>query len=216
MKNLHDRLRSRGASALTDEELLALLIEAEGDNRDPQSVARQLIAACGSMAEVAHTELSRLRMTEGLGLRRAERLTVAAEFGRRVARATARDVECITSDGDVVQLMRPIFDGMSHEECWALYLTSSNRIIERQRVSQGGVQATVVDHRLIVKRALELLSTQIILVHNHPSGAASPSDADKVLTRKIKEAAALFDIQLLDHIIISSEGHFSLRREGMM
>lgn len=216
MKNLHDRLRSRGASALTDEELLALLIEAEGDNRAPQSVARQLIAACGSMAEVAHTELSRLRMTEGLGLRRAERLTVAAEFGRRVARATARDVECITSDGDVVQLMRPIFDGMSHEECWALYLTSSNRIIERQRVSQGGVQATVVDHRLIVKRALELLSTQIILVHNHPSGAASPSDADKVLTRKIKEAAALFDIQLLDHIIISSEGHFSLRREGMM
>lgn len=216
MKNLHDRLRSRGASALTDEELLALLIEAEGDNRDPQSVARQLIAACGSIAEIAHTELSRLRMTEGLGLRRAERLTVAAEFGRRVARATARDVEYITSDGDVAQLMRPIFDGMSHEECWALYLTSSNRIIERQRVSQGGVQATVVDHRLIVKRALELLSTQIILVHNHPSGAASPSDADKVLTRKIKEAAALFDIQLLDHIIISSEGHFSLRREGMM
>lgn len=216
MKNLHDRLRSRGASALTDEELLALLIEAEGDNRDPQSVARQLIAACGSIAEIAHTELSRLRMTEGLGLRRAERLTVAAEFGRRVARATARDVECITSDGDVVQLMRPIFDGLSHEECWALYLTSSNRIIERQRVSQGGVQATVVDHRLIVKRALELLSTQIILVHNHPSGAASPSDADKVLTRKIKEAAALFDIKLLDHIIISSEGHFSLRREGMM
>ena len=216
MKNLHDRLRSRGASALTDEELLALLIEAEGDNRDPQSVARNLIAACGSIAEIAHTELSRLRMTEGLGLRRAERLTVAAEFGRRVARATARDVECITSDGDVAQLMRPIFDGMSHEECWALYLTSSNRIIERQRVSQGGVQATVVDHRLIVKRALELLSTQIILVHNHPSGAASPSDADKVLTRKIKEAAALFDIQLLDHIIISSEGHFSLRREGMM
>ena len=216
MKNLHDRLRSRGASALTDEELLALLIEAEGDNRDPQSVARQLIAACGSIAEIAHTELSRLRMTEGLGLRRAERLTVAAEFGRRVARATARDVECITSDGDGAQIMRPIFDGMSHEECWALYLTSSNRIIERQRVSQGGVQATVVDHRLIVKRALELLSTQIILVHNHPSGAASPSDADKVLTRKIKEAAALFDIKLLDHIIISSEGHFSLRREGMM
>ncbi len=216
MKNLHDRLRSRGASALTDEELLALLIEAEGDNRDPQSVARQLIAACGSIAEIAHTELSRLRMTEGLGLRRAERLTVAAEFGRRVARATARDVECITSDGDVAQIMRPIFDGLSHEECWALYLTSSNRIIERQRVSQGGVQATVVDHRLIVKRALELLSTQIILVHNHPSGAASPSDADKVLTRKIKEAATLFDIQLLDHIIISSEGHFSLRREGMM
>ena len=155
-------------------------------------------------------------MTEGLGLRRAERLTVAAEFGRRVARTTSRDVESIASDSDVAMLMRPLLDGLNHEECWALYLTSSNRIIERQRVSQGGVQATVVDHRLIVKRALELLSTQIILVHNHPSGTASPSEADKVLTLKIKEAAALFDIKLLDHIIISAEGHCSMRREGMM
>lgn len=216
MKNLHDRLRSRGATALTDEELLALLIEAESDNRDPQSVAHNLISVCGSIAEIAHTDLSRLRMAEGLGLRRAERLTVAAEFGRRIARATSRDVECIASDSDVATLMRPLLDGLSHEECWALYLTSSNRVIERQRVSQGGVQATVVDHRLIIKRALELLSTQIILVHNHPSGAASPSEADKALTHKIKEAAALFDIKLLDHIIISAEGHFSLRREGMM
>ena len=105
---------------------------------------------------------------------------------------------------------------MKHEECWVLYLTSSNRLLERQRVSQGGVQATVVDHRLIIKRALELLSTQIILTHNHPSGAAEPSAADKVLTRKVAEAAALFDIKVLDHVIISSEGEFSFRREGLM
>ena len=97
-----------------------------------------------------------------------------------------------------------------------LRVTSSNRLLERQRVSQGGVQATVVDHRIIVKRALELLSTQIILVHNHPSGAAEPSAADKTLTRKLKDAAALFDIKLLDHIIISSEGNFSFLRDGLM
>lgn len=216
MKNLHDRLRSRGAGALTDEELLALLIEAEDDSRDPKSIAGKLLSSCGSLAQIAHTDLSRLRMAEGLGLRRAERLTIAAEFGRRIARSTSRDVECITSDKDVARIMRPIFDGMSHEECWVLYLTTSNRLIERQRISQGGVQATVVDHRLIVKRALELLSTQIILVHNHPSGAAEPSTADKTLTRKVKEAAALFDITLLDHIIISSEGTFSFRGEGLI
>ena len=216
MKNLHDRLRSRGAGALTDEELLALLIEAEDDSRDPKSIAGKLLSSCGSLAQIAHTDLSRLRMAEGLGLRRAERLTIAAEFGRRIARSTSRDVECITSDKDVARIMRPIFDGMSHEECWALYLTTSNRLIERQRISQGGVQATVVDHRLIVKRALELLSTQIILVHNHPSGAAEPSTADKTLTRNVKEAAALFDITLLDHIIISSEGNFSFRGEGLI
>ena len=83
-------------------------------------------------------------------------------------------------------------------------------------MSQGGVQATVVDHRLVVKRALELLATQIILVHNHPSGAAEPSVADKQLTQRISEAAALFDIRLLDHIIISGEGHFSFRRSALL
>ena len=97
-----------------------------------------------------------------------------------------------------------------------LYLTSSNRLIERQKISQGGVQATVVDHRLIVKRALELLSTQLIMVHNHPSGAATPSGADKELTKKVKAAAALFDIRLLDHVIISREGNFSFRRDGIL
>ena len=97
-----------------------------------------------------------------------------------------------------------------------LYLTSSNRIVERQRVSQGGVQGTVVDHRLIIKRALELLATQLIMVHNHPSGAAEPSPQDKVLTERIARAAALFDIRLLDHLIISREGDFSFLREGLL
>ena len=216
MKNLHDKLYSRGAAALTDEELLALLVESASEQRDPKAIASGLLAACGSLTGVARTELNRLRMVEGIGLRRAERLTIAAEFGRRIARATANDVECIKTDEDVARLMRPIFDEMPHEECWVLYLTSSNRLIERQKISQGGVQATVVDHRLIIKRALELLSTQLIMVHNHPSGAATPSSADKELTKKVKAAAALFDIRLLDHVIISREGNFSFRRDGIL
>ena len=216
MKNLHDKLRARGAEALSDEELLALMIESADDHRSPISIASGLMAECGSLAAVAHTPLSRLRMIEGLGLRGAERLQVATELGSRVARMEVRNVECIKSDSDVAQLMRPIFDGMTHEECWVLYLTSSNRLIEHQRVSQGGLQATVVDFRLIVKRALELLATQLILVHNHPSGAAEPSAADKTLTNRVHDAAALFDIKLLDHIIISSEGTFSFRRSGLM
>lgn len=216
MKNLHDRVLSRGASALTDEELLALLLESRDERRNPMAVAQALLREYGSLAAICSSDLRRLRMAEGIGLQRAERLQLAAEFGRRIARSTQNEVECISTDGDVARLMRPIFEGMRHEECWVLYLTSSNRLLERQRVSQGGVQATVVDHRLIVKRALELLSTQIILTHNHPSGAAEPSAADKHLTQKIKEAAALFDIKVLDHIIISSEGSFSFRREGLL
>ena len=216
MKNLHDKLMSRGAVSLSDAELLAILVESATDQRDPKAVAEGLLTSCGSLAGVARSELSRLRMVEGIGLKRAERMVVAAEFGRRIARATTSDVECIKTDDDVARLMRPIFEGMQHEECWVLYLTSSNRLIERQRVSQGGVQATVVDHRLIVKRALELLATQLIMVHNHPSGVAEPSLADKELTKKVKSAAALFDIRMLDHIIISREGNFSFRREGIL
>lgn len=217
MKNLHDKLMSRGAASLSDAELLALLIEAPDDPRDPSVTAERLLAAGGgSLASVARADLGRLRMTEGLGLRRAERLSLAAELGRRVAASAERDVECISADADVVRLMRPVFEAMRHEECWVLYLTSSNRLLERRRVSQGGVQATVVDHRLIVKRALELLSTQIIMVHNHPSGAAEPSAADRTLTEKVRDAAALFDIRLLDHIIISREGEFSFRRMSLL
>ena len=216
MKNLHDELMSRGAASLSDAELLAILVESATDQRDPQAVAEGLLTSCGSLAGVARSDLSRLRMVEGIGLKRAERMVVAAEFGRRIARATTSDVECIKTDEDVARLMRPIFEGMQHEECWVLYLTSSNRLIERQRVSQGGVQATVVDHRLIVKRALELLATQLIMVHNHPSGAAEPSLADKELTKKVNCAAALFDIRMLDHVIISREGNFSFRREGIL
>ena len=216
MKNLHNKLLSRGAASLSDAELLAMLVESSGDTRDPQQIADGLLRECGSLQGVARSELGRLRMVEGIGMRRAERLVVAAEIGRRVAMTSNEEVVSISTDADVVRLMRGQLESISHEECWVLYLTSSNRLIERQRVSQGGVQATVVDHRLIVKRALELLSTQIIMVHNHPSGAASPSEADKVLTRKVAEAAALFDIKLLDHIIISKEGSFSFRRESLL
>ena len=216
MKNLHNKLLSRGTASLSDAELLAMLVESSGDARDPQQIADGLLRECGSLQGVARSELGRLRMVEGIGMRRAERLVVAAEIGRRVAMTSNTEVVSISTDADVVRLMRGQLESISHEECWVLYLTSSNRLIERQRVSQGGVQATVVDHRLIVKRALELLSTQIIMVHNHPSGAASPSEADKVLTRKVSEAAALFDIKLLDHIIISKEGSFSFRRESLI
>ena len=216
MKNLHDKILSRGAAALDDRELLALLVESSDDKRSALELADALLASYGSLSGVAQSGMSRLRMTEGLGLRRAEQLLVAGEIGRRVARELKSDVEVISSDNDVERVMRPLLEGLKHEECWVLYLTSSNRIVEKQRVSQGGVQATVVDHRLIVKRALELLATQLIMVHNHPSGAAEPSGADKSLTQKVKEAAALFDIRLLDHVILSNEGNFSFRKGGLL
>jgi DNA repair protein RadC len=216
MENLHSKLRSRGAAAMTDEELLALMLESGGDGRDPKLLAANLLAEGGSLTGVLRMDVNRLRMAEGIGMRRAERLVVAKELGRRVVLTSGVEVEKISTDADVVRLMRPQLERLSYEECWVLYLTSSNMVIERQRVSQGGVQATVVDHRLIIKRALELLATQLIMVHNHPSGMPRPSEADIQLTKCVKDAAALFNIQLLDHVIISKEGDYSFRRNQQL
>ena len=188
MKTITDKMTARGVESLSDAELLAVLT-------DDEQTAGALLAACGgALARIGSEDAARLRMVGGLGLRRA-RLLLAA---------------------DVVALFRPQLETLAYEECWAVYLTSSNRIIERQRISQGGVQGTVVDHRLVVKRALELLATQLVLIHNHPSGAAAPSPQDKVLTERVAQAAALFDIRLLDHIIIAREGDFSFLRAGLV
>ena len=210
MQPLYDKALSRGVASRTDGELLTLLVG------DPELAAAVLRACGGSLAALAAEEPARLRMTGGLGRSRALQLLAAAEFGRRVAESRADETDVIATSDDVVRLFRPRLEHLAHAECLVLYLTSSNRIVERQRVSQGGVQGTVVDHRLIVKRALELLATQLIMIHNHPSGAAEPSAQDRALTDKIARAAALFDIRLLDHLIISREGDYSFLREGLL
>ena len=209
MQEIRDKVTLRGYEALSDLELLTLLLE-------DKALAEELLRVCGSLRAIADTQPSRLRMIAGLGSKRAERLLSATTLGRRVASANRAIEETITSSEDVVRTMRPLLKELKHEECWAIYLTNSNRIIERCRISQGGVQATVVDQRLIVKRALELLSTRLIIVHNHPSGSATPSGADFDITNRIKEATSLFDIQLLDHIIISGSESYSFKSNGKL
>ena len=209
MQELHHKIAMRGYESLSEEELLTALLE-------DRTMATALLAECGSLAGIAQTPASRLRMVAGLGAKRCELLLASAELGRRISSNNGVVQQTISSSDDVVAVMRPLLKELKHEECWAIYLTNSNRIIERTRISQGGVQATVVDHRLIVKRALELLSTRIIIVHNHPSGSATPSGADLDITAKIKEATALFDIQLLDHIIISSTESYSFKNNGKL
>lgn len=209
--SLNDKIALHGAESLTDKELLTLLT---GD----ETIAELLLTEVGgSIDRLGRLNLSRLRMIGGLGLRRAQLLLAATEYGRRTAAKQPVDADVvIRQSNDIVRLFRPQLEGLAHEECWAVYLTASNRIIERQRISQGGVQATVVDPRIVVKRALELLASQLILIHNHPSGAAEPSPEDKVMTRRIAEASALFEIHLLDHIILSHEGEFSFRGAGLI
>ena len=212
MKNAIDRLDARGASALSDEELLAVLVAEGLNDEEALSVAQTIMAECNSrLANIAECGFSRLRMMAGLGRLRAARLMASIELGRRVVQAEGAQHDTISSDQDVVRVMRPIIGALPHEECWVLYLNNSGKILERQRISQGGVQATVVDCRLILRRALELLAVQIVLIHNHPSGTAEPSRQDIDLTERVAQAAKLLDITLLDHVIITRDVHYSFR-----
>ena len=217
MKNVLDKLESRGAAALDNSELLAVLLaESQGDER-ARSVAQSILAECGgSVSALLDVDFSRLRMMSGIGKLRAARVKAAVELGGRVAQEESAQHDVVTSDSDVVRVMRPVVGALQYEECWVLYLASSGRILERMRVSQGGVQATVVDCRLIIKRALELLAVQIVIVHNHPSGSAEPSGQDLALTERVSEAAKLFDIRLLDHVIVAQSEHYSFRGHGLV
>jgi DNA repair protein RadC len=217
MKNISDKLFARGAEALTGAELVAMLIwdGTLGDNAAVRA-SELLSAAKGSLAGVVDADISRLRMAAGMGKLRAQRLKAAAELGRRLSLAEAVRHDVVTSDADVVRIMEPMLGGIPHEECWVLYLESSGRVLERMRVSQGGVQATVVDCKILIKRALELLAVQIVLVHNHPSGSVEPSRQDIDLTERVEAAARLFDIRLLDHVIVARGAHYSFRGHGVI
>ncbi len=214
MSDLQDKLMVRGAASLSDVELLTLLLD---DIPDGERIAAQLLEASdGSISRLATLDLSRLRMLGGIGVRRAQRLVLAAEWGRRAAIAMASEQIVVESSADVLSLFGVRMRALEHEECWVVYLNSSNGIVEQQCVARGGVMAAVVDCRLIVKRALELLSTRFVMVHNHPSGGVDPSEEDIELTQKIKSAAALFDIDLVDHLIIAEDGNFSFLSANLL
>lgn len=213
---LRERIAARGVESLSNSELLAVVMGEDTATAVTTDAERLLEEYGGQLSAVCSDEIARLRMTAGLGLRRAERIAAAAELGRRVSAQQSEQVQTVESSDDIRRMFAPRMEGLQHEECWAIYLTASNRVVDSRRVSQGGVSGTVVDHRLVVKRALELLVPQIIVVHNHPSGSAQPSGEDDRVTERLKEAAALFDIRLLDHIIIARGSHFSYAAQGRL
>ena len=213
---IRDKIATRGIASLDDAELLAVVMGEDTSSPAAADSARSLLERYPTLSEISREETARLRMVAGLGLKRAERIAAATEFGQRLRSAEADSIRTVESSDDIRRIFTPILGNLRHEESWAVYLTASNRIIDRCRIGQGGVRETVMDQRLVVKRALELLSTRIIIVHNHPSGTAQPSDNDRTITARIKEAAALFDIQLLDHIIIARDEEFSFLQAGLL
>lgn len=208
MRELQEKIALHGAAALTDSELITAII-------DNQAVAQALMSQY-SLTTLPVEDISRLRMSCGMGLAKASKITAAIELARRIAKTKTGNVDRIQSLEAAEKVLRPLFDGLDHEECWVLFMTNSGKVIEKMKISQGGLQATVVDNRLIIKRAIELLATQMILAHNHPSDNAQPSQADITLTNRVKSAAELFDITLLDHIIITRSQSYSFKKFGLL
>ncbi len=205
-----------GPERLSDAELLAVIFREGTETLPAVELAGEILAEFpGGVVEIASAGVQRIRRAAGCGTVRAAQIAAAGEFARRVAEGRAAEVGVVASKEDVLRLFAPLAE-LGHEEFWALYLTQGGRVLDRVRLSQGGVAGTVVDHKLVVKRAVELLAPSLILVHNHPSGVASPSPEDIRVTETVTAAAALFDIAVVDHVIVSRSGSFSFAEAGRL
>lgn len=212
-----EKLLKLGRHTLTDSELLAILIR----NGSREETAVELSRRILSEAENDLTRLSRMSVSDlsafkGMGDVKALSIIAALELGRRRRMAEASKQIKVNSSKEVADFFSPLLTDLMYEEFWILLLNRANNVISKFQISKGGVTGTIVDPKLIFKKAIECTASGIILCHNHPSGNRHPSDADISLTKKISEAGRLFDIHVLDHIIIAGETYYSFADEGKL
>lgn len=212
-----EKLLRKGRSALSDAELVAILIGSGSIDESAVSLSKRILSAAGNnLNELGKFSLKQLMAFKGIGEAKAVSIAAALELGRRRRGAQALDRKKITGSISVFELMQPQIGELPHEEFWVLYLNNSNRVIEQFPLSKGGITGTVADVRLAMKKALETRATGIVLAHNHPSGTLKPSRADRDLTAKFKSAAQSLDITLHDHVIITEVGYYSFADEGVI
>ncbi len=212
-----ERLWNKGPSSLSDAELLAILIGSGTKNASAVDIARELLALAGNnLSDLGKLTIADIRKLKGVGDAKAVTIVAALELGRRRKLAEANENPQVRSSADVFNIFHPLLEDLPHEEFWILFLNRANKVINRMKISQGGVSGTVTDVRIVLKNAVEYLASGIVICHNHPSGNNTPSEADIKITRKIKEAGELMDIQLLDHIIICGKDYYSFADSGML
>ncbi|MRR20519.1 JAB domain-containing protein [bacterium] len=212
-----ERLWNKGPSSLSDAELLAILIGSGTRNHSALDLARELLAMAGnSLGDLGRLSAGEIRKIKGVGEAKAVTIAAALELGRRRKMTETGENPQIRSSADVFNIMSPVMEDLPHEEFWILFLNRANRVTGRMKISQGGVSGTVTDVRIVMKKAIESLASGLVICHNHPSGNNSPSDSDIRITQKIREAGALMDIQLLDHLIIAGKDYYSFADNGAL
>jgi DNA repair protein RadC len=213
-----EKLMLKGATALSNSELLAILINNGTTNKSAVDLAKELLSACNNnlqrLGDLNYQQMVQLKI-KGLGPAKAITIAAALELGvRRDANEKKKD-KIITSR-DIANFLQAQLQYKNHEVFVTIFLSVAQHIIHHEILSEGGIDTVMIEPRAIIKRALEYNAKSIILCHNHPSGNLKPSRQDLALTEKIKQAASLFDIRVIDHIIVSNEGYYSFADEGMI
>jgi DNA repair protein RadC len=212
-----ERLLSKGIHSLSNTELIALLIGSGIREISAVELARKiLMKADNNLNMLGKFSVDDLQKQKGIGKAKAISIIAALELGRRRKYSEALARPKITSSKEAYNIMFPLISDLHHEEFWVLLLNRSNIIIDKNKISQGGIAGTVIDVKIILKKVVEKLASSVILCHNHPSGNIEPSEADIAITKKLKEAAEVMDIKLLDHIIVADKSYFSFLDEGIL
>lgn len=212
-----EKLLQKGRNALTDAELLAILLGAGTVSESAVDVAKNLLSRVNySLNELGKLTPGELMKVRGIGPAKALTLIAALELGRRRREETAQKKTKITSSTQVYEFIYPLLLDKKHEEFWILLLNRANEVIKAVQISQGGVSGTLVDARIVFKEAVEHLASSLILIHNHPSGRLVASEADKSITKQLIDAGKLLGIPVLDHLIFADNGYLSFADEGII
>ena len=212
-----EKLLSKGRSALSDAELIAILIGSGNREESAVGLSKRILASvANNLSELGKVSIKDLIKFKGIGEAKAISIAAALELGRRRGGGEALSRKHITSSKSIFELMHPLLGDLPHEEFWVIYLNNSNKVLDKLQLSKGGMTGTLVDTRIALKRALEVGAISLALVHNHPSGTLQPSEADKQVTQKLATASKSLDLRVIDHLIITEKGYFSFADEGVL
>lgn len=212
-----EKLIRKGKHALSNAELLAILFNTGIKGISAIQLAKNVLQlAKNNLVELSRLDLETLRKEKGMGEKKAVVLISALELGNRRRQAEGLARTSISSSSDAYECLAPMIADNNHEQFVVMFLNRANKVLKIQSHSSGGLVGTVVDVKMLLKEAILLNASGLIVAHNHPSGNVKPSNSDKELTRKIKNAANLLEIELLDHLIITGDSYFSFRDEALL
>ncbi|HCX23028.1 MAG: hypothetical protein CMB80_15300 [Flammeovirgaceae bacterium] len=212
-----EKLLIKGKSSLSDAELIGILLGSGTKTLSAVDLAKQILNSVGNdLHTLAKMSVNDLCKFKGIGEAKAISIVSALELGRRRKDSEPVKQPRITCSDDAYQLLKPELYDLPHEEFWIILLKRNNQVIKKEQISLGGVSGTIVDPKLIFKKALDVLASGIILVHNHPSGNLKPSQADIKLTQKLKTSGELLEMPIYDHIIFTDQSYYSFSDESMM